>query len=105
LLDAETPANSSSNPLVCHLPFLLSREHWLVEDEIIEGHQLARMRGFNAPWRRVTPNLKTKAGGSVEGKVMAISPICDWIIETISGAGEGTIAALENPKDAKKHSE
>jgi hypothetical protein len=41
-----------------------------------DGHQLAGMRGFGTLWRRVTPNLKTQAGGSVEGKVMAISPIC-----------------------------
>jgi hypothetical protein len=38
---------------------------------------LAGMRGFDTPWRRVTPNLRRQAEGSVKGKVMAISPICD----------------------------
>jgi hypothetical protein len=40
-------------------------------------HNWQECAGLTRCGVRVTPNLKTQAGASVEGKVMAISPICD----------------------------
>jgi hypothetical protein len=60
-----------------YLFVLLHAKHGTLSRRYVTGRYLAGMRGFDTLWRRVTPNLKTRAGAIFEGKVMAISPICD----------------------------